>query len=242
MEKLKPQDDLPQVYQADEHLPEALPSPEVARKEAYLNAPERTVPDEQLPEALPNQDPSAKFGPLSAETTRQSKDEESIAKSAERRIWGLKRRTFWVLAIILAIVVIVAAIVGGVVGSKSSGSDNTDSPGNLTPSNGPATSQLSGIPGMHPASRLAAFNFTLDDVEHHRIYFQSESGVIMESSWDSNDTAWKVNPVTSPSEVVLSADLDRNADASELEVKIGTPIAVSGGHAENRFVRYSTLP
>jgi hypothetical protein len=143
---------------------------------------------------------------------------ESIASPRPAKIWGVRRKLFWIF-VALAVIVVLAASIGGGVGARLAGdartkqivptSDPDTIAGNSTTSPGPARAPFRNL-------GIAALRWVDGkNVRHFHVYSQSTNSThtrILESTWDSDGQTWTVAPIT-----------DDDAD----EVKPGTPIAVA---------------
>ncbi len=133
---------------------------------------------------------------------------ELSRRTEQRKIFGLKRKTFFIALAVVFLLMVSGVISGGVGGTTSAhhrGPTATASKSIPTPT----TRTLYGNTG------LAAMQYTdLNGTLHKRLYYQDSSNKVRESAWDNNtafDTAWQINAVS---------------DA----VKPGTPIAAAAGY------------
>jgi hypothetical protein len=142
---------------------------------------------------------------------------ESSGPTEERKIFGLRRTTFFILLALLLVLIIAGAIGGGVGGTIAARASNSEStvtvPTDIpspTPPQAPTTTRV-----QYGNTGLAALQWTdLSGTLHKRLYYQDNDNKIRESSWDNSttsDTAWDVNAIS---------------DA----VKPGTPIAAAAGY------------
>jgi hypothetical protein len=141
---------------------------------------------------------------------------ESSDPTEECKIFGLRRKTFFILLALL-LVLIAGAIGGGVgrtIAARASNSESTvtvptDTP-SPTPPQAPTTTRV-----QYGNTGLAALQWTdLNGTLHKRLYYQDNDSRIRESSWDNStafDTAWDINAIS---------------DA----VKPGTSIAAAAGY------------
>lgn len=155
----------------------------------------------------------------------------SSLSTEERKIFGLRRKTFFILFTVIFVLIVAGAVgggVGGTIATRNRGQTAaaaTEVPSRIPPQ-APTTTQV-----RYENTGLAAMQFTdLNGTLHKRLYYQDNASKLRESSWDNStafDTAWQVN--------VLS-------DA----VKPGTPIAAAAGypHASYNYsmVRIACLP
>ncbi len=145
---------------------------------------------------------------------------ESSRPAEERKIFGLRRKTLFILLSVVLVLVIAGAVGGGVGGTiaarnrKQTATVPTDIPSS-TPLQAPTTTRV-----RYANTGLAAIQWTdLNGTLHKRLYNQDDSDKIRESAWDNStafDTAWKVNAIS---------------DA----VKPGTPIAAAVGYAHASY-------
>ena len=144
---------------------------------------------------------------------------ESSLSTEERSIFGLRRKTFFILLTVILVLIIAGAVGGGVGGTIAAR--------NREQSAAVSTDVLSSTPPQvrYENTGLAAMQYTdLNGTLHKRLYYQDNANRIRESSWDNStafDTAWEVN--------VLS-------DA----VKPGTPIAAAAGYPHASY-KYSLV-
>ena len=149
----------------------------------------------------------------------------------KRKIFGLKRKTFFVLLAVSLVLVAAGAIGGGVGGAKSMRGRRKTTSGNPAPSAViPSSSTPSSTSIPYANTGLAAVQWIdLNGTAHKRVYYQDQDDRIVESAWDNSstfDAAWDINTIS---------------DA----VKPGTPITAAAGypHASHNYslVRESCL-
>ena len=145
--------------------------------------------------------------------------EEKLISPA-REIFGLRRKTFFILLSVV-LVSVTAAAVGGGVGGTIAVRDGEQSASVSTGISSPTASQAPTSTRIEYANTgLAAMQWTdLNGTLHKRLYYQDNSDKIRESAWDNNtafDSAWEVNAIS---------------DA----VKPGTPIAAAAGYPHARY-------
>lgn len=138
---------------------------------------------------------------------------ESSRPTDERRIFGLRRKTFFILSILVLALVIVGAVGGGVGGT-------------IAARNRKPTATVPQVPTATRAgyanTGLAAMLWTdLNGTLHKRLYYQDSKDKIRESAWDNStasNSKWNVNAIS---------------DAA----KPGTPIAAAAGypHASHNY-------
>lgn len=127
----------------------------------------------------------------------------------ERKVFGLRRKTF-ILSSVVLVIIIAVAIGGGIGIGGSIASRNRRQKATSTSPQAPTTTR-----GQYANTGLAAMQWTdLNGTLHKRLYYQDNSDKIRESAWDNStafDTAWQVNAIS---------------DAA----KPGTPIAAVAGY------------
>ncbi|RDW60589.1 hypothetical protein BP6252_11972 [Coleophoma cylindrospora] len=144
---------------------------------------------------------------------------EGVGNGVERKVLGLKRRTFFIV-LVVALLVIIAAVVGGAVGgtvnkSKKSTAQNVS---NGTSSSNSSSSSTTSTNLMLNSS-ISAANWTdTAGYFHYAVFSQSASAAILASVWDSQNKTW------------TTIDIFAAIEATEsyvLTAKAGTPIAVA---------------
>ena len=143
---------------------------------------------------------------------------ESTRPTEERRIFGLRRKTFFILLSVV-LVLILAAIIGGAVGGTIAARNRKQTTIVPTNSSIPVTREQYANTGLAPM-QWTDLNGTL----HKRVYYQDSNNKIRESAWDNNtafNTAWAINAIS---------------DA----VKPGTPIAAAAGYPHASY-NYSSV-
>lgn len=143
---------------------------------------------------------------------------ESSPSAEERKIFGLRRKTFFILLAVVLILITAVAIGGGVGGTmatqdrEKSASVPIPSP---TPAQAPTTTR-----SLYTNTGLAATQWTdLNGTLHKRLYYQDNRNKIRESAWDNStafDTPWEVNAIGG-------------------SAKPGTPIAAAAGYPHARY-------
>ena len=150
---------------------------------------------------------------------------ESSRPTEERKIFGLRRKTFFILLPVV-FVILLGAIGGGVGGTiaarnrKQAATVPSEIPSSTSPQ-APTTTRV-----RYANTGLAAMQWTdLNGTLHKRLYYQDNSNKIRESAKDNStafDAAWAVNIIS---------------DA----VKPGTPIAAAAGYPHASY-NYSLVP
>lgn len=110
--------------------------------------------------------------------------------AAEPRIWGLKRKTFWISLGVgaLVIVAIIVGVVAGLLAPRSSSSTSGDSEGS-TGSNSSSTALLVN-------TKLASANFTDGQGNNnYLVVYQLNNRAIYLSAWNSSNEKWVVSPI-----------------------------------------------
>ncbi|KAJ1337471.1 putative serine protease PepD [Microdochium nivale] len=122
----------------------------------------------------------------------------NMPEGRKATICGLRRRTFWVAAVVVA-VVLIGAIVGGVVGGIAARKGNpTD--GSNVPEAAPkpnATDLAPAFPAVLKGSKIAASNWTgSDNFARRAVFFQDEHNSIVACLWDQQNSTWLTHNVT----------------------------------------------
>lgn len=140
---------------------------------------------------------------------------ESSRPIEERKIFGLRRKTFFILLPVVLVLIIAGAVGGGVGGTiaarnrKPTATIPTDISSPTPPQTPTKTRE------RYANTGLAAMQWTdLNGTLHKRLYYQDNSDKIRESAWDNStafDTAWEFNAISGA-------------------VKPGTPIAAVAGY------------
>lgn len=132
--------------------------------------------------------------------SRVSLDEPQLDVNANtskgRRKIILKTRSIIGL-VIFTLAIILGGVLGGILGSRA----NHRSP--LGDANGTSTSTVTGpkitstslppkVPNIHNKSSIAAIGFLLENLEHHRVYYQSAINEIYEGAWNSSSRSWYI--------------------------------------------------
>lgn len=131
----------------------------------------------------------------------------------ERKIFGLRRKTFFILLSVILILIIAGAVGGGVGGTMATRNrEQTLSPAHI-PSSTPQVPTTNRV--QYANTGLAAIQWTdHNGTLHKRLYYQDNSDKIRESAWDNStafNTAWQINAISGA-------------------VKPGTPIAAAAGY------------
>ncbi|KAH8734285.1 hypothetical protein BGZ61DRAFT_584329 [Ilyonectria robusta] len=146
-------------------------------------------------------------------------------KNPDRKIWGLKRTTFFILVGVAAIVII-GAIVGGVVGSRANSTTSTSESATPTSSASATSTPTSSPISILSNSRIASVNWTDSNDQHYFVFYQNEKNDLIASSWDSQNKTWEARSI--------SASIKSAGDS--LDVIEGTPIsAVAWSDSENAW-------
>jgi hypothetical protein len=145
--------------------------------------------------------------------------EENYASAAPSTstVCGLRKSTFWIVAIVVVILVVAAAVGGAVGGTQASKSTPKSTP---LPTSTPGSSPNNSSPELVANSKLASLNYTdANGVDHYVVYFQILTTAIYQSAWNSSVQSWVVSPVTTK---------EKLADSTvDLDVKMQTPIAAN---------------
>lgn len=141
---------------------------------------------------------------------------ESLPPTKERKIFGLRRKMFFILSVVVLVLIIAGAVGGGVGGTVAARNRNKTANAPKAPTAAPVAYANTG---------LAAMLWTdLNGTLHKRLYYQDNKDKIRESAWDNStafNTAWNVNAIS-------------NA------VKPGTPIAAAAGYPHASY-NYSVV-
>ncbi|KAH7139724.1 hypothetical protein B0J13DRAFT_527396 [Dactylonectria estremocensis] len=141
----------------------------------------------------------------------------------ERRIWGIKRKTFFILLVVIAVVVIGGAV-GGAVGATVGKGDSESSPSSddtatTTSGNSPTSTSSSSI---LPDSQLASVNWTdSSGYAHYYLFYQNNDKMLINSIWDSENKTWEARS--------LSASL--NSSGVNIDIHTGSSIAAVAWNA-----------
>lgn len=114
----------------------------------------------------------------------------NAGKLKERKIFGLRRKTFFILSLIFLVLIIAGAVGGGVGGTIAARNRNK----NAAPK-APTAIQV----GCANAGLAAMLWTDLNGTLHKRLYYQDSKGKIRESAWDNStsfNTAWNVNAIS----------------------------------------------
>lgn len=157
-------------------------------------------PTSLYPQRIPfENDGSGEYGPeVINHAGRQQQAQNNppeLEEEPTKRIWGLPRRRFYAILIVVLLVVI-GAIAGGVAGGLTSKRHDTskqaDNPGDSPNSTSePPNSNLLSI------SKLAASNRTDSNGYAHRtVFFQDPYNNIIARRWESQNRTWVTSNVT----------------------------------------------
>ena len=155
-----------------------------------------------------------------------------VPAPAERRIWGLKRKTFFVVLAVVLLVVIGAAVGGGVGGTVGKNSEKKSDPstgGGAGGAGGGGGGGGDGGGGSSPGnttnnspvlgnSSISAINWTdSSNVEFNAVFWQAKTTDLMMSLWDSQGNAWDQVNITDK----------MGATSVNVTAKPGTPLAAA---------------
>lgn len=133
----------------------------------------------------------------------------------ERKILGLRRTVFFIVAGLVGLLVI-GAIIGGAVGGTSGKNKSKLSPASTppTPVDPASSSTPPGSTSNNPNSanttapstskllvdsKLATVNWTdSKNYQHHALFYQNSTGSLTLSLWDSQNKSWAISPVFVP--------------------------------------------
>lgn len=115
---------------------------------------------------------------------------QSSPPTMDRKIFGLRRMTFFILSIMVLVLIIAGAIGGGVGGAIVARNRNKNA----------APTATTAIQMGCANTGLAAMLWTdLNGTFHKRLYYQDNKGKIRESAWENNtsfDTAWHIYAIS----------------------------------------------
>jgi hypothetical protein len=212
-----------QTYQTDPKL--YAPQP----YEGY-NLPQ--VVDESYPEVTPPK-PEVQNAPK-GDYAAYGEHQGGVLAPQERRIWGLKRKTFFIV-LGLVLLVVVGAVVGGAVGATA-GKNSVKTGGTGDPGTGDDTGGGGGggngsSPGtvnnspVLASSKLAAINWTDSSaVEYNAVFWQAKTDGLMMSLWDSKGKAWELVNIT---DKMVDVNIPGDPGATALKAKPGTALAAA---------------
>ncbi|RSL50323.1 hypothetical protein CEP54_011977 [Fusarium duplospermum] len=171
-------------------LPEAVSNPDNDLPEPTSTLP---VQHSSLPEAVGETQKDNKE--FVTDTRDYAPVQPGTPATKLRRICGLKRKTFFIVAAVL--IIIVGAAVGGGVGAtvgKGSSDSAPSSESSATPK--PSSS-------IAPSSGLSSANWTdSDGYQHYYVFHQNKKGDIIQSHYHSQNKTWKVRNVSASMESV----------------------------------------
>lgn len=150
------------------------------------------------------------------------------SNKGDRRICGLKRTLFFMLAAITAILII-GAIVGGAVGGtlakKSSSSPTTTSDSTTTTASSvPSATADSSPSSILQDSRIASANWTdYGGRQHYYVFHQNSSNHLIASFWDGQNKTW----------VSKSISASLKSSGIDLDIIEGTPITANAWEDED---------
>ncbi|KAI1085353.1 hypothetical protein F5B20DRAFT_518010 [Whalleya microplaca] len=157
-------------------------------------------PEKDLPEVAPSDQPEAIW-----------KDNGGLANGSEncteqRLIWGMRPRSFCVLAALVLLIVagaVAGGTAGGILSRQSTQDERKESPSDnasLTPSETPGTGPILANSSLAASSLVNAEGYTVRSV-----FFQDSSGALVLRQWDSQTTTWETRNLTS----LLAMDTSR---------------------------------
>ncbi|KAI1252752.1 hypothetical protein MGN70_004957 [Eutypa lata] len=127
--------------------------------------------------------------------------------AAGSKIWGLKRRTFWILvgAGVVIIIAIIVGVVAGLLAPRSGSSTSTDDSDSSTGSDNSSSTSETAILSN---TKLASANFTdgLDN-ENYLVVYQVQNRAIYISAYNSSTDKWVVSPIIDGSTSVSLDDV-----------------------------------
>ncbi|KAK5661148.1 hypothetical protein OQA88_11039 [Cercophora sp. LCS_1] len=195
--------DLPEVVDPpryQQHKPTERDLPKIPESVySYDSQPEVVRSD--LPQVVPRSFESDKYplNPQTIDPTRQV-DEAVHPKPPKRQIiCGLKRRTFYIVAVVSTFVfIVVFGVVSGVVTRSNNNDNNNNSSQNPSPGSPNNPGNLS------PATSLSATEVTdLAGNTHVYLFYQDKRNQILVTMWDSKTAEWATYPVSNASMSIL---------------------------------------
>ncbi|KAH7120641.1 hypothetical protein EDB81DRAFT_861703 [Dactylonectria macrodidyma] len=217
--------DLPEVYSQTNASPSKLPpvSATTSLPEAYG---QRERDPSQLPHATDTTYlPEVIEGPKPYYEVPDEKVKENGDTLVERRIWGMKRKTFFILLVVVAVVVIGGAV-GGAVGATmgNGGSESSISSDDTAPTTSGSSPTSTNSASILPDSQLSSVNWTdTNGYDHYYVFYQTNDKQIINSIWDSENKTWEARS--------LSASLD--SSGVTISIHTGTSIAAVAWNAPN---------
>jgi hypothetical protein len=144
-----------------------------------------------------------------------------VPAPAERRIWGLKRKTFFILLAVILLVVIAAAVGGGVGGTVGKNGEKKSDPATGDGSGSGGGGSSGNTTSQSPVlanSGLNAIHWTdSSNVQYNAVFWQAKTHDLMMSLWDSDNKTWELVNIT-----------DKMAATSiDVTPKPGTPLAAA---------------
>ncbi|KAH7176021.1 hypothetical protein EDB81DRAFT_896919 [Dactylonectria macrodidyma] len=201
MSSRQPYADLPEVYtDPDSNLPQYVPP--------FEGGYQHVAAVDDLPEPLYTPKPDDNY-----RASHAVRDTPFDSKSG-RRICGLKRTLFFILAV--AAILVIGAIVGGAVGGTVAKQSSTDVPSSSATRTASPPSSTSGSSSILPESGIASVNWTdSNNFSHYYVFHQNRSKDLIASSWDSQNKTWTTRSV--------SEDV-RQSSNEGFDIIEGTPI------------------
>ncbi|KAH6850293.1 hypothetical protein B0I37DRAFT_110630 [Chaetomium sp. MPI-CAGE-AT-0009] len=139
----------------------------------------------------------------------------AVANPEPRRIFGLRRRTFIILTVILGLVIVGIGVGVGVGVGLNASSSEDPTPVAPPPSETPP-SETPNAGNLFKGSSLAASNYTdTDGFIHLYVFFQAANKELLTSKWDSQNKTWATMSI---SKILSSTGLN-------LELIPASPIA-----------------
>jgi hypothetical protein len=126
------------------------------------------------------------------EAVKESHDDISLAQieqnlpspqSPDRRIWGMNKKTWWILAVMLVLIITAVGVGVGVWKAKK------DSTGDK-PKKDSAGDKPTRV--VSNESKLSAVNWTYGQHNYEAVFWQATNSSLMMSLWDSDNTTWEV--------------------------------------------------
>ncbi|KAI9697603.1 MAG: hypothetical protein M1836_004553 [Candelina mexicana] len=112
-----------------------------------------------------------------------------LAPKPKRNFTTQRWRLIWI-AVLVLVIVIVGAVIGGIEGSKSR---RTRTASSLPTSTGPSYPSTTSPSPTASRRSIAALSFVSSSVNNTRVYFQDNTGQLVEAAKSLENTAWSIN-------------------------------------------------
>ncbi|KAK4245407.1 hypothetical protein C7999DRAFT_43073 [Corynascus novoguineensis] len=167
--------DLPEAVDQRQNFPEVVPTSHLQAAQSFYEQDKHLAPDYSQHVA------GHSYHPVTPAT------DFTESSPPERRLLGLRRRTFFIVA---AILVLIAVGLGVGLGVGLTRSDDQESDSTPSPSGVPGSGDKDSS-NVFQGSSLAATNYTdSDNYIHLYVFFQAENEELLASTWDSQNETW----------------------------------------------------